>query len=89
VFSQSLGTIMGALVVLTLSNLLSPEAMDSWGWRAVFAVGILAIPVSEYIRHRLEETLPAATQGDSRQAREGGRRCCAGIRGSWSPACCW
>lgn len=72
VFSQSLGTIMGALVVLTLSNLLSPEAMDSWGWRAVFAVGILAIPVSEYIRHRLEETLPAATQGDSRQAREGG-----------------
>ena len=53
VFSQSLGTIMGALVVLTLSNLLSPEAMDSWGWRAVFAVGILAIPVSEYIRHRL------------------------------------
>lgn len=72
VFSQSLGTIMGALVVLTLSNLLSPEAMDSWGWRAVFAVGILAIPVSEYIRHRLEETLPAAAQGDSRQAREGG-----------------
>lgn len=72
VFSQSLGTIMGALVVLTLSNLLSPEAMDSWGWRAVFAVGILAIPVSEYIRHRLEETLPATAQGDSRQAREGG-----------------
>lgn len=72
VFSQSLGTIMGALVVLTLSNLLSPEAMDSWGWRAVFAVGILAIPVSEYIRHRLEETLPAAAGGDSRPAREGG-----------------
>ncbi|PWU27123.1 MFS transporter [Pseudomonas sp. RW407] len=68
VFSQSLGVLMGALVVLALSNLLSAEAMDAWGWRAVFAVGILAIPISEYIRHRLEETLPAQAQGDRQPA---------------------
>ncbi|MCY1273927.1 Proline/betaine transporter [compost metagenome] len=55
-FSQSLGIVIGGLMVTTLSNLLEPEAMDSWGWRLIFAVGILAIPVSEYIRHRLEET---------------------------------
>lgn len=55
-FSQSLGIVIGGLMVTTLSNLLAPEAMDSWGWRLIFAVGILAIPVSEYIRHRLEET---------------------------------
>ncbi|MGJ7551739.1 MFS transporter [Pseudomonas alloputida] len=55
-FSQSLGICIGALMVTLLSNLLSPTAMDSWGWRLIFAMGILAIPVSEYIRHRLEET---------------------------------
>ncbi|MFK8329848.1 MFS transporter [Pseudomonas sp. BJa5] len=55
-FSQSLGILIGGLMVMGLSNLLSPEAMDSWGWRLVFAMGILGIPVSEYIRHRLEET---------------------------------
>ncbi|MNQ82369.1 Proline/betaine transporter [compost metagenome] len=55
-FSQSLGIFLGGLLVTTLSNLLAPEAMDSWGWRLIFAVGILAIPLSEYIRHRLEET---------------------------------
>ncbi len=56
VFSQSLGILIGGLLVTALSNLLTPEAMDSWGWRLIFAVGILAIPVSEYIRHRLDET---------------------------------
>lgn len=56
-FSQSLGILIGGLMVMGLSNLLSPEAMDSWGWRLVFAMGILGIPVSEYIRHRLEETV--------------------------------
>lgn len=55
-FSQSLGILIGGLMVMGLSNLLSPEAMDSWGWRLVFAMGILGIPVSEYIRHRLEES---------------------------------
>lgn len=55
-FSQSLGICLGGLMVTLLSNLLSPEAMDSWGWRLIFAIGILAIPVSEYIRHRLDET---------------------------------
>ncbi|MCY1279069.1 Proline/betaine transporter [compost metagenome] len=55
-FSQSLGIFMGGLLVTALSSLLTPEAMDSWGWRMIFAVGILAAPVSEYIRHRLDET---------------------------------
>ncbi|UMZ14916.1 MFS transporter [Pseudomonas sp. MPFS] len=55
-FSQSLGIAFGGVLVMSLSSLLSAEAMDSWGWRLVFAVGILAIPISEYIRHRLPET---------------------------------
>ncbi|WP_025128968.1 MFS transporter [Pseudomonas sp. PH1b] len=54
-FSQSLGIVFGGVLVMGLSNLLTAEAMDSWGWRLVFAIGILAIPVSEYIRHRLQE----------------------------------
>jgi MFS family permease len=73
VFSQSLGVFLGALVVLLLSNALSPAAMDNWGWRAVFGVGILAIPISEYLRHRLEETLPAssATQPGAAPSEQG------------------
>ena len=30
--------------------------MDSWGWRLMFALGVLTIPIGEYIRHKLEET---------------------------------
>ncbi|AZC18333.1 MFS transporter [Pseudomonas sp. CMR5c] len=62
-FSQSLGIVFGGVLVMSLSNLLSAEAMDSWGWRLVFAIGILAIPVSEYIRHRLPETPVHRHQG--------------------------
>lgn len=54
--SQGLGVLCGTLVVALLGAVLSPEAMDSWGWRMVFAIGVLTIPVGEYIRHQLDET---------------------------------
>ncbi|AUG00010.1 MFS transporter [Pseudomonas sp. 09C 129] len=59
--SQGLGVLCGTLVVALLGAVLSPEAMDSWGWRMVFAVGVLTIPVGEYIRHRLDETAAVST----------------------------
>ncbi|WP_223502049.1 MFS transporter [Pseudomonas sp. BF-R-24] len=60
-FSQGLSFLLGALVALTLSSSLPPEALESWGWRVPFALGMLVIPVGIYIRRHLKET--AAEQG--------------------------
>ncbi|OQS43515.1 MFS transporter [Chromobacterium haemolyticum] len=59
-FSQGLGVLAGTLTVSLLSGMLSAAAMDTWGWRLVFAIGVLAIPVGEYIRHQLDETASSA-----------------------------
>lgn len=64
--SQSLGVMMGALTVATISSLLTVEQMQSWGWRVPFVLGVLTVPVGAYIRRHLEETLevaPAAKRG--------------------------
>jgi MFS family permease len=55
-FSQGLSFLLGALVALALSSSLSPEALESWGWRVPFALGMLVIPVGIYIRRHLKET---------------------------------
>nr|WP_231908056.1 MULTISPECIES: MFS transporter [Cupriavidus] len=63
-FSQGLAALFGALVGLALSNLLEPAALESWGWRVAFVIGILVIPVGLLIRRRLEETAPAGEHGE-------------------------
>lgn len=55
-FSQGLSFLLGALVALSLSSSLSPETLESWGWRVPFVLGILVIPVGVYIRRHLKET---------------------------------
>lgn len=55
-FSQGLSFLLGALVALALSSNLSPEALESWGWRLPFALGLLVIPIGVYIRRHLKET---------------------------------
>lgn len=55
-FSQGLSFLLGALVALALSSSLSPEALENWGWRVPFALGMLVIPVGIYIRRHLKET---------------------------------
>ncbi|MGB3066900.1 MAG: MFS transporter [Ottowia sp.] len=65
--SQGLGVALAALVVAALSYGLTPQAMESWGWRVPFAIGLVIAPVGAYLRRHLEETLseenrtPAAT----------------------------
>jgi MFS family permease len=58
--SQGLGILLGALAVGVLSVALSPQAMESWGWRVPFLMGMLIAPVGMYIRRHLEESLEVA-----------------------------
>ncbi len=59
--SQGIAAVFAALVALSLSNLLTPAALESWGWRIAFLIGILVIPIGQIIRSRLHETLPPRT----------------------------
>ena len=66
-FSQGLAALFGALVGLLRSNVLAPAALESWGWRLAFVIGILVIPVGLIIRRRLEETAapPSTREADA------------------------
>ena len=69
--SQGLGIMVGAGVAAALSHWLSPAALESWGWRVPFALGVLIAPVGMYIRKQLHETLQvkeASTGAASRTA---------------------
>jgi len=63
-FSQGLSFLLGSLVSLALSSSLSPAALESWGWRLPFVLGILVIPVGVYIRRHLDETAAEAPADD-------------------------
>jgi len=54
--SQGAAALLGALTGLLLSNNLSPEALQSWGWRVPFVIGLMIGPVGWFIRQHLEET---------------------------------
>lgn len=62
-FSQGVSVLLGAVVGLSLTNGLSADALQSWGWRVPFAIGILVIPLGLYIRRHLEETAAAPAAG--------------------------
>lgn len=55
--SQGLTTILATGFGASLAAWLTPEQMESWGWRVPFLFGLLIGPVAYYIRTRLEETV--------------------------------
>ena len=61
-FSQGLSFLLGAVMALVLSACLTPEALESWGWRLPFVLGFLVIPVGLYIRRHLAETAASTAQ---------------------------
>jgi len=69
--SQGLGILLGAVVVGILSATLAPPAMESWGWRVPFALGMLIAPVGMYIRRRLQESFEPETEGGGSATRRG------------------
>ncbi|MFC5476312.1 MFS transporter [Paraherbaspirillum soli] len=57
VVSQNLSALLGALMGLSLTAVLSTASLESWGWRIPFALGLLMGPLGVYIRRNLHETL--------------------------------
>jgi MFS family permease len=50
------GFLLAVLTVLTTRSALSPEAFEAWGWRIPFAISILLLAISLYMRLKLSES---------------------------------
>jgi MFS family permease len=56
-YSQQLAILVGSLVGVVLTSLLTKQQLYGWGWRIPFALGVVIAPVALYIRGRLPETI--------------------------------
>jgi len=65
VASQGLTTLLAAGFGAGLTQWLSPEQLQSWGWRIPFLFGLLIGPVAYYIRTRIDETPDFLAAGPS------------------------
>ncbi|WP_176057932.1 MFS transporter [Paraburkholderia sp. BCC1876] len=61
--SQGLNTVCGSLLGVALAAALSTAALESWGWRVPFVIGMAMGPIGIYIRRHLDETLPGVEEG--------------------------
>lgn len=57
--SQGIGVTLGAAMVGCLAALLSPAALEQWGWRVPFLAGLVIAPIGLYIRSHLIEVKAA------------------------------
>jgi MFS transporter, MHS family, citrate/tricarballylate:H+ symporter len=55
--SQQIAATAGALVGGVLSKLMTPEALDSYGWRIAFLLGAVCLPFGLWLRSGLPETI--------------------------------
>jgi MHS family citrate/tricarballylate:H+ symporter-like MFS transporter len=58
--TQDVAVLAAGLIGFALSSLLTPDALDDWGWRVAFLIGVAIVPVGLMIRRRLPETLVEA-----------------------------
>ena len=54
--SQACSMLLGALTGVALTQFLSPEQLDQFGWRIPFMLGLLIVPVGLYVRSKLDES---------------------------------
>ncbi|WP_396331905.1 MFS transporter [Burkholderia anthina] len=66
--TQGGAALMGSGFAALLSNTLTKDALEGWGWRLPFLVGVLIAPVGMYLRRRLADDAP----GDSHHGIERG-----------------
>lgn len=62
--SQDFASFLAAIVGFTLASLLSDAALDAWGWRLAFLLGVTVVPLGLIIRRTLPETLHAPDDDD-------------------------
>jgi len=55
--SQNIGNLISGLVGVSIAFAIPQEAMDGWGWRIPFLLGILIAPLGVWIRRSLVETM--------------------------------
>lgn len=48
-------SVVGAVLAMTLANLLTPDAMAGWGWRVLFAAAVPAAVIAMYLRRGATE----------------------------------
>jgi MFS transporter, MHS family, proline/betaine transporter len=53
---QGLAVLIGALLGALITRSLTADALDSWGWRVPFLLGLIIGPVGLFIRRHLQET---------------------------------
>ena len=71
---QGVAALGGATAGMLISQGLTPEQVDNWGWRIPFMFGLLIGPVGLWIRRHLEETeafLEASRTSDTQAAAVG------------------
>jgi MFS family permease len=61
--SQCGSSLVAGLIGLALAKAMSPDSLDSWGWRVPFLIGAAALPLGWYIRNRVPETLAPEERG--------------------------
>jgi MHS family citrate/tricarballylate:H+ symporter-like MFS transporter len=54
--TQDLSILVAGLVGFALSSWLSPAALDAWGWRIAFLLGVSIVPLGLWMRRNLPET---------------------------------
>lgn len=57
--SQFFASMLGGIVGIMLTTLLTPDALASYGWRIAFGLGAIALPFGIWLQHGIPETLHA------------------------------
>ncbi|MDR5667899.1 MFS transporter, partial [Burkholderia cenocepacia] len=56
--TQGGAALMGSGFAALLSNTMTKDALEGWGWRLPFLVGVLIAPVGMFLRRRLADDAP-------------------------------
>ncbi len=62
---QGIAVLGSGLIGFKLAHSLSPAALDAYGWRIAFLIGVLIVPVGLLIRSHLPETLETALASET------------------------
>lgn len=77
--TQDIAILLAGAVGFALSQLLPPAALDDWGWRVAFLLGVGVVPVGLWLRRRLPETMHAAAKGSVSRAKAPWRFLCVAL----------